>query len=88
MSILGRTYLDPGDRLSGYRRPPEPVTVLAQWRGTSRAHPPAPCPSWLHWHGRVKAGPRNVLVRRSDGRRDVIQFPRRLRRPPEGEPRA
>ena len=31
--IVGRRYLDPGDRLSGRKDPPELVTVLAQWKG-------------------------------------------------------
>jgi hypothetical protein len=31
--IVGRRYLDPGDRLSGQKDPPELVTVLAQWKG-------------------------------------------------------
>jgi hypothetical protein len=30
--ITGIAYLDPGDMLSGYRDPPERVTVLVQWR--------------------------------------------------------
>ncbi|GAA2159905.1 hypothetical protein [Actinomadura napierensis] len=58
--MIGRRYLDPGDRLSGRNDPPEVVTVLARW---------AP-----------GGGPRNVLVRRLDGSRQVIPFPRRLRR--------
>ncbi len=31
--IVGNRYLDPGDRLSGRKDPPELVTVLAQWKG-------------------------------------------------------
>lgn len=58
--MIGRRYLDPGDRLSGRKDPPEVVTVLTRW-GTG-------------------GGPRNVLVRRPDGSRAVIPFPRRLRR--------
>ncbi|MFB4306943.1 hypothetical protein [Actinomadura sp. GTD37] len=88
MSMLGRCYLDPGDRLSGRRTPPERVTVLQQWRGTSRQHPPAERPAWLHWHHQPKSGPRNVLVRRPSGAAEVIPSPRRLRRPPEGTPHA
>ncbi|WP_431897892.1 hypothetical protein [Nonomuraea sp. bgisy101] len=60
-SMIGRTYLDPGDRLSGHRTPPEPVTVLVGWG--------------------PGGGPRNVLVQRPDGTREVIPFQRRLRRP-------
>ena len=30
-SIVGRRYLDPGDRLSGKHTPPQPVTVLVGW---------------------------------------------------------
>lgn len=29
--MIGTVYLDPGDRLSGKRTPPEPVTVLLGW---------------------------------------------------------
>lgn len=58
--MVGRCYLDPGDRLSGRKDPPEVVTVLARWA--------------------AGGGPRNVLVRRPDGTRQVIPFPRRLRR--------
>jgi hypothetical protein len=29
--MIGRTYLDPGDRASGRRQPPEPVTVITRW---------------------------------------------------------
>lgn len=29
--IVGHTYLDPGDKLSGHRQPPEPVTVITGW---------------------------------------------------------
>lgn len=58
--MIGRRYLDPGDRLSGRKDPPEVVTVLTRWG--------------------PGGGPRNVLIRRPDGVRTVIPFPRRLRR--------
>jgi hypothetical protein len=29
--MISRTYLDPGDRASGRRHPPEPVTVITRW---------------------------------------------------------
>lgn len=29
--MIGRRYLDPGDRMSGRKDPPEIVTVLARW---------------------------------------------------------
>ncbi|TDB79020.1 hypothetical protein E1264_36115 [Actinomadura sp. KC216] len=58
--MIGRRYLDAGDRLSGRKNPPEVVTVLTRWG--------------------AGGGPRNVLVRRADGSREVIPFPRRLRR--------
>lgn len=58
--MIGRRYLDPGDRLSGRKNPAEIVTVLTRWA--------------------AGGGPRNVLVRRPDGSREVIPFPRRLRR--------
>lgn len=60
-TMIGRTYLDPGDALSGRYDPPQPVVILLGW-GSS-------------------GGPRNVLVRRPDGTRQVIPFFRRLRRP-------
>lgn len=31
MSIVKRSYLDPGDRMSGRKDPPEVVTVVTQW---------------------------------------------------------
>lgn len=58
--MVGRVYLDPGDRLSGRRDPAEPVTVLCGWG--------------------PGGGPRNVLIEREDGTRDVVPFCRRLRR--------
>lgn len=82
--MIGRTYLDPGDRLSGRRTPPTPVTVLRRW-GTA----PAPlAPLWLLWARPPRRAPRNVLVERPDGSQDVIPFPRRLRRPREDHPHA
>jgi acetyl esterase len=60
--MIGRTYLDPGDRLSGRRTPAEPVTVLQRWG--------------------PGGGPRNVLIEREDGSREVVPIPRRLRRAP------
>lgn len=30
-SMIGRRYLDPGDRLAGWHRPPLRVTVVARW---------------------------------------------------------
>lgn len=57
--MIGRRYLDAGDRLSGRREPAEVVTVLTRWG--------------------PGGGPRNVLVERSDGSREVVPFPRRLR---------
>ncbi|MFG2245502.1 hypothetical protein [Spirillospora sp. NPDC048823] len=29
--MIGRRYLDPGDRASGRKDPPEVVTVLTRW---------------------------------------------------------
>jgi hypothetical protein len=29
--MIGRTYLDPGDRLSGRNDPPTPVVVICRW---------------------------------------------------------
>lgn len=33
MSIVGRTYLDPGDRWAGRFDPPRECEVLCQWAG-------------------------------------------------------
>jgi hypothetical protein len=79
--MVGRVYLDLGDRISGRRVPPEPVTVLTAWRSPSKTCPPAPRPPWLHWHTGPRTAPRNVLVQRPNGRREVVPFSRRLRRP-------
>lgn len=75
--MIGRRYLDPGDRLSGRNDPPVPVTVLIRW-GTYRG---ATAPvRWLHGRTPRPRGPRNVLVQRADGTRDVVPFSYRLRR--------
>lgn len=29
--MVGRRYLDPGDRMSGRKNPPETVTILTRW---------------------------------------------------------
>ena len=58
--MIGRSYRDPGDRVSGRKDPAEIVTVLQRWG--------------------PGGGPRNVLIERSDGTRQVIPFSRRLRR--------
>lgn len=80
MSIVGRTYLDPGDQLSGRRTPPDRVTVITGWNGRR----PPDGPDWLIWLKPPKqTAPRNVLVEREDGTREVIPFPRRLRRTPD-----
>lgn len=60
--MIGRRYLDPGDRLAGRHDPPLRVTVLTRWG--------------------LGGGPRNVLIERADGTRDVVPFPRRLRLDP------
>lgn len=74
--MIGRRYLDPGDRF-GRLDPPVPVVVLVRW--DTGAGAPGPV-RWLH--GRVPSltGPRNVLVQREDGSRLVVPFSRRLRR--------
>lgn len=64
--IAGTTYLDRG----------EPVLVEVAWRTVRRSDPPPPLPLL----NRAPAGgPRNVLVRRPDGTRQVRPF-RGLRR--------
>lgn len=72
MSITGRCYLDPGDKMSGRKDPPELVTVLTQWACTATDE-----------QGRRVSGPRNVAVRYPDGSVQVIPFSRRLRKVPE-----
>lgn len=34
--MIGRAYLDPGDRLAGRYDPPRPCTVLVRWRPGAR----------------------------------------------------
>lgn len=68
MSIVGRTYLEFG----------EPVTVLAQWRTPDRIKVES---HFMTLGGEVaylgnaktRTGPRNVLIRRSNG--DLIVRP-------------
>ena len=64
MSIVGRTYLDPGDRMAGTFTPPRRCAVLVAGRASTRQNP---------------AGPRTVAVRYEDGSTAVIPFARRLR---------
>lgn len=64
--IVGRRYLDPGDKPSGFYDPPREVIVRVQW-GPKGPHGSGPC---------------NVLVEvLPDGRLEVIPFFRRLRLP-------
>ena len=72
-----RTYLDPGDRLTGAYDPPRRCTVLTHW-GPRRHRERSAC-LWLS-PPRAAAGPRNVTVRYDDGSEAVIPFSRRLRR--------
>jgi hypothetical protein len=55
--MIGRRYLDPGDRLSGRHNPPRPCRILARWasRGGPRnvlvaydhgTHAVIPFPRW------------------------------------------
>ena len=73
-----RTYLDPGDRLSGRYDPPRLCRVLTQWGPVGQ--PGTPACIWLKPVS--SAGPRNVAVRYDDGSETVIPFSRRLRRTP------
>ena len=66
--------------MSTYLERGRPVEVLARYRPTSKACPPAPVPSWLIWNVPPGGAPRNVLVRRADGELVVRSF-RGLRRP-------
>ncbi len=59
MSVTGRMYLERG----------EPVTVLAQW---SRSPVTAGFVDWLR--PPKASGPRNVLIQRADGSRDIRPF--------------
>ena len=71
-TMTGRTYLGPGDRLTGHYDPPRPCGILTRW-----------APRALGRRG----GPRNVPAEYcGDGSRAVIPFPCRLRR--TGKPMA
>lgn len=73
--MLGRIYLDHGDRFAGDRVPPEPVTVLIAYTARS-SRPSAPVWPWLRWSTPPKAGgPLNVAVRRARG--DIAVLPTR-----------
>lgn len=64
--MIGRRYVDPGDRWAGRYDPPRPCVVLVAGRASTQ---------------RAKAGPRTVLVEYlDDGSRAVVPFSRRLRR--------
>lgn len=76
--MIGRVYLDPGDRMSGRYDPPRRCVILARW-GPIRDT--GPLPGIICAKETRKAGPRNVAVRYlDDGTEAVIPFPRRLRR--------
>lgn len=72
-TMVGRRYLDPGDRWAGSYDPPRLCIALVAGRASTRRDP---------------AGPRTVWVRYlDDGSEAVIPFPRRLRlAPTEGDP--
>lgn len=70
--MLGRIYLDLGDRLTGRKQPPEPVTVLTRW-ATPRERGSAPAWPWLRWTRTLgRGGPQNVAVRLTRGREAVV----------------
>lgn len=77
--MIGCRYLDPGSVLSGRHVSPLSVVVLAKW-GPGGGEPEQDAVvQW--WRGKVpRSGPRNVLVQREDGTRQIVPFPRRLRR--------
>jgi hypothetical protein len=63
--MIGRVYLDPGDRLSGRYHPPRRCEVITRWRpGRGKSGPRNVALRYL-----------------DDGTIAVIPFPRRLRRP-------
>jgi hypothetical protein len=65
--VIGRLYLDPGDRQAGLYDPPRRCVVLTRWRQLRKGE---------------KGGPRNVAVRYlDDGSTAVVPFARRLRLP-------
>lgn len=63
--MIGRRYLDPGDRWTGRYHPPRTCVVLLAGRASTHARP---------------AGPRTAWVRYDDGSEAVIPVARRLRR--------
>jgi hypothetical protein len=64
--MIGREYLDPGSKVSGYYDPPRRCVVLIHWRPPPHGQPGPPC---------------NVAVRYlDDGTTAVIPYQRRLRR--------
>jgi hypothetical protein len=85
--MIGRIYLDVGDKLGGDKTPPEPATILTRW-GNPTERGPAPVWPWLHWSTAPRrGGPLNVAVRLARGQEAVIPSRRgpfwRLRIPRE-----
>jgi hypothetical protein len=80
VSIVGRVYLDPGDRFAGYYDPPRLCRAVA---GPGPLAVPPEYP-WLHLELKPgkrekRGGPRNALVVYEDGSQAVVPINRRLR---------
>lgn len=47
--MIGRRYLDPGDRWSGRHDPPRPCVVLLAGRPSTRRAPAGPRTAWVRY---------------------------------------
>ena len=70
-TVTGRTYYENG----------LPVMVLVRWGGQMSQNEPAPAAAI-----RIRTGPRNVLIQRSDGTKVVRPFRGLRRTPPDDFP--
>lgn len=64
--MIGRRYLDPGDRWTGRYHPPRTCVVLLAGRASTHARPAGPRTAWVRYD--------------DDGSEAVIPVARRLRR--------
>jgi hypothetical protein len=74
-TVTGRTYYENG----------QPVVVLVRWGGQMSQNEPAP--AFIDVTAiRIRTGPRNVLIQRSNGTRVVRPFRGLRRTPPDDFP--